>query len=383
MFQIRNASPLEGRNMGKKRMAALTADALGILMVAPASAMAGTLTVDPTSYDFGTVPRGDTPGVWLTITNTGSNGETIGNVYLDGPDFELSQNSCSAHDLAPAATCGVAVQVSSSAVLGQDGSTLTVDWTDDSDPNSITQATHATLTATVTPPPPPPLQVVSTGLSRSSFYPLVQDGYQDRVSYSYRLNEAATGCVQLLSRTGRVVNRWRITSRKSGTVTWSGRTSDGRKVAPGTYRFRVRATANGRTVTSATHGVRVRTGYRIHIRRGTVAKSGVRSITRSSHADRLGGNCNWSGYMGELLSSCLFAHASVSYRLAVPAGATVTATTHRVGAGLMPCRGARWQVTHLRRGVALTFTHGSARGFSQCWVKAVSVSWRHRTRVRI
>ena len=87
-------------------------------------------------------------------------------------------------------------------------------------------------------------------------------------------------------------------------------------------------------------------------------------------ADSLGGNCDGTNRDGSggLISTCVFAHASLGYSLTLPKGNTFTGISHSVSAGIQPCRNASWHITHKRgtRTWHATFTHGSVGGFSQC-----------------
>ena len=68
---------------------------------------------------------------------------------------------------------------------------------------------------------------------------------------------------------------------------------------------------------------------------GSVYRAGFHTSARSSGAYQAGGNCNTSrdGWDGRI-STCLWAHASLSYTLTLPRGTTFNSISHSVSAGM-------------------------------------------------
>lgn len=116
---------------------------------------------------------------------------------------------------------------------------------------------------------------------------------------------------------------------------------------------------------------------------GRVTKGGARWTSRTSGAYSSGGNCNWSVLSYGQLTTCLFAHASLSYTLTLPKGATFQGVTHKATAGIAACRNPSWTVRHAKgtRTWRLAFFHGSRSGFSQCVVEHVGLAYTHTKRV--
>jgi hypothetical protein len=105
-----------------------------------------------------------------------------------------------------------------------------------------------------------PIAIASSQLVLRTFYPLVRDGYLDYTTYSFTLNEPGTGSVQVLDETGLVIRYWKFTDRSSLTVNWWGRTQAGTRAKTGYYRVRVKAHANGTSVTSPSFTAHLKSG---------------------------------------------------------------------------------------------------------------------------
>jgi hypothetical protein len=155
--------------------------------------------------------------------------------------------------------------------------------------------------------------VTSTSLTPSAFYPLVRDGYRDYAHYSFSLNEAASGAVQVLNGKGKVVKTFGFSGRRSISVAWNGRNNAGSKVSVGYYRFRVVAHAHGTTVTSLTRTTQVKTGHTYKTKH--LYKRGRNSYSHSGCNSRADG---WDWW----LDSQFGCHDSVTYRFAVPTAAS-------------------------------------------------------------
>jgi hypothetical protein len=70
------------------------------------------VSADPSSIDFGTVPRTPTAPSAITITNTGSATVTFGTASIKGTartDYSIDSDSCSGTSPAPAAACTIAI----------------------------------------------------------------------------------------------------------------------------------------------------------------------------------------------------------------------------------------------------------------------------------
>ncbi len=117
-----------------------------------------------------------------------------------------------------------------------------------------------------------------------------------------------------------------------------------------------------------------------HVTRHTAKKQGSSKTTRKAAAYLPGGSCNWGGDgNGGGITTCLFAHVSITYRFLLPKNSTFLSVGHTVSAGLEPCRNKGWKVTHLKRKYSVTFHHGSVAGFSQCDIHGVSFNYRRTT----
>jgi hypothetical protein len=344
----------------------------------PGPAFAADGTFDPTSFDFGDVVIGQSISTTLTFTNTSGSDVTVTGIAIDDPsDFGLaagSGTSCDANPtIADQGTCAEQV-VFDPASYGAKSATLTISFSD------ATTATAAIAGNGVH----PVLHITSTSLSPRVFYPLVRDGYRDFATYRFTLNEAASGAVQIFNRRGTLTRSFPFTSRDHLSVAWGGANRFGSRVKPGFYRFRVRAHLPGRRATSGFLREQVKTGFRLRTTVGTKTKRGIDWSARSSGAYSLGGNCNWGRLPNaELLTTCLAAHASVTYRFVLPRGARVTRFTHVVRPGIAPCRHKLWSTSHSGRIHRATFAHGSVNGFSQCDIGGLSMRYQVTRKIRI
>jgi len=341
--------------------------ALVVSIVAPGSALAATSgTVDPNPITFSDTQLGATRSLQLTITNTGTDDETVASSVPAG-DFSVS-GPCDSATLNPSATCTETISFTPSA-FGPVTTTLTVEFTNQNDSTTADVPVQVTANAVY-----PPIRVQSTSLRPRFFYPLVRDGFRDFATYRFVLNEAASGKVQVLNRHGRVRQIFRFSNRSSMTVSWGGHASNGAKVKPGTYRFRVVAQLPGRKVKSGDLHVQVKTGFKNVVKRGKKAKDGVDWASRTTGADDLGGNCNWDHIQKSLLTTCLFAHADIVYVFSIPKNAKVTSFSHSVEAGVARCFNKTWTTTRTGGTYRATFHHGNPNNFSQCLVNHLSIS---------
>jgi hypothetical protein len=363
---------------GRTRLLASLGAGVIALLAFPSAALAVDGTFAPPSFDFGSVVMGHPISTSFTFTNTSGADVTVTGVAVDDTtDFGISAGSGTSCDSNPTVpdtgTCAEQVTFNP-ASFGPKSATLTISFSD-----------ATTVTAAITGDGVfPVIHVTSTALSPKVFYPLVRDGFRDFADYRFTLNEAATGAVQIFNRNGALTRSFPFTNRDHLAVAWGGRNRFGGKVKPGFYRFRVTAHLPGRTVTSGFLREQVKTGFRIATTVGQKTKRGIDWSSRNSKGFTIGGNCNWGRLPNaELLTTCLFAHASVTYRFVLPRGAKVTLFAHHVTAGIEPCRHAAWSTTHAGRVHNATFTHGSLNGFSQCDIGGLTMKYRVTHKIRI
>ena len=248
---------------------------------------------------------------------------------------------------------------------------------------SFSDATTATASVTGT-GVLPAVQIQSTSLSPAVFYPLVRDGFRDFTDYSFTLNESASGAVQIYNHKGTLTRSYPFSNRDHFTIAWGGRNRLGEKVKTGRYRVRVLAHVTESSAASPFLKVRVATGFRTQTTLGSKSKLGIDWASRSSGAYSLGGNCNWGRLSGgALLTTCLFAHATVHYKFGLPRGAKVTSFTHPVVSGAARCLHKSWSTNHVGRIHHATFTHGNVNGFSQCAIGTLTMHYKVTRKIRI
>lgn len=366
--------------MGRPRaLLGLLAMLAGALML-PGTAWGDDGTITPNPIAFGGVTTNTSAQATMTFTNTSGADVTVSGILVDNSDFALSATgttSCDSDPTIPSnGTCTEDVTFTPTSV-GAEFGTITVSFSD------ATTATAA-VTGTGVVPQPPPLTISSTSLAPNLIYPLVRDGYRDFATYRVAFNEAASGQVRIFNHVGTLTRAYPFTNRTRFTVAWGGRNRLGERVKPGSYRFQAVAHTSTTSVKSGLLRVLVKTGFRTVTTRGTKSKSGIDWSARSTGAYSLGGNCNWGRLSGGvLLTTCLFAHATVNYTFRLPRGAKITSFSHHVESGLAPCRHKSWSTSHNRRVHHAAFFHGSVNGFSQCAVGTLRMTWRVRRRVRI
>jgi hypothetical protein len=109
---------------------------------------------------------------------------------------------------------------------------------------------NATGYFTVAAPPPSPLAFDTVTVAPATFYPLVDDGYRDTTTVTYRLNQEADVDVKVTTAAGSLVRSDHL-GRQSGSRSWAwdGKRSDGGNVRPGDYFITLKAIRNdGATV---------------------------------------------------------------------------------------------------------------------------------------
>lgn len=363
---------------GRRRLfASLVVGAIAALAF-PGAALAADGTFNPTSFDFGDVVIGQSISTTFTFTNTSGSDVTVTGIAVDDTtDFSVaagSGTSCDSNPTIPDGSTCAEQAAFDPASFGAKNATLTLSFSD-----------ATTVTAAVTGNGVHPvLDITSTSLSPRAFYPLVRDGFRDFATYRFTLNEAASGSVQIFNRKGALTRSFPFTNRDHFAVAWGGRNRFGGKVKPGFYRFRVTAHLPGRQATSGFLRAQVKTGFRLSTTTGTKTKRGIDWVARNWNAFSLGGNCNWGRLPNaELLTTCLAAHASVTYRFVLPRGAKVTLFAHVVTAGIAPCRHKVWTTIHTGRIHQAVFTHGSVNGFSQCAIGGLTMKYKVTRKIRI
>jgi hypothetical protein len=352
----------------------------GCALLLPATARADDGTITPNPVAFGTVTTNSSAQATITFTNTSGADVTVTGIVVDNTDFALSATgttSCDSNPTIPSSgTCTEDVTFTPTSV-GAESGTITMSFSD-------TTTATATVTGTGTAPTPPPVRITSRSLTPGFFYPLVRDGYRDFATYRVAFNEAASGQVRIFNHKGTLTRSYPFTNRTRFAVAWGGRNRLGEKVKPGSYRFQVVAHTATSSVKTGFLRVVVKTGFRTVTTRGSKSKLGIDWSSRSSGAYSFGGNCNWGRLSGgALLTTCLFAHATVNYTFRLPRGAKVTQFTHHVQSGIAPCRHKSWSTRHSGRVRHATFFHGSVNGFSQCSIGTLTMAWRVRRKVRI
>jgi hypothetical protein len=356
---------------------------LGGLIIFPSAAFADDGTFSPNPATFTNVTTGNSETQTITFTNTSGADVTVTGISVDDTtNYSLAAppsapTPCDSNPTIPASgTCTEDVTFTPTGA-GSFPATVTLSFSD------ATTATDA-VSGTAVNPAPPPLRITRLSLSPTTFYPLVRDGYRDFTDYHVSFNEAAAGQIHIFNHKGTLTRSYAFTNRTQVAIAWGGRNGRGEKVKTGYYRFRVVAHTATSKIASGFNRVLVKTGFRTVTQTGVKAKTGLGWSSRSTGAYEAGGNCNWARLPGaQLLTTCLFAHASVTYTFELPRGAKVTSFSHHVSAGAAPCRNTSWSTSHVGRVHHATFHHGSQNGFSQCAIGGMRMSWRVRHRIRI
>lgn len=86
-----------------------------------------------------------------------------------------------------------------------------------------------------------PLAVTKVSATPSTFYPLVQDGYRDSTTLTWRTSAASTNVVKVRNRSGVVVRSLELGRQAGGwhSWRWGGRNDAGAKVPRGAYTLRL------------------------------------------------------------------------------------------------------------------------------------------------
>lgn len=163
----------------------------------------------------------------------------------------------------------------------------------------------------------PTLALGDLWVSKQKFYPVVKDGYLDKVTFGVNSNRTAEVTLTIKDRTGKTVHA------KSGRVTlgqnqwtWDGKVTGGKTAAPGSYTATVSATADGAVFTSTT---RVTVATKKVKRKVTLRRAGWNGT------DSTRGNCivrTDTDAQSSILDCWGGAYAASTYAFTIPADAT-------------------------------------------------------------
>ncbi|NYI45639.1 hypothetical protein BJ993_002719 [Nocardioides aromaticivorans] len=325
-----------------------------VMAVVSAPARAGTNPVLIAPVDGSQVELGFTGPIQLDM---GDSGDWF-DVRVAGPSGVIAETTLYGYDSVeefsvPALVEGgdYRVQVSSSTTAG---------WT-----------TIGTFSA-----PWAPLSLGDPVVSPATFYPIVRDGYRDRVGFSITLNQRAEVTTIVRNSAGRTV---RIFSqelhRGRRTVYWNGLTNAGAKVPAGRYRITLEA-QNGAgesrsvsRVVTATTAVVTRTATK------------RRNATQASPATR--GSCYITWQDGSAELDCWGGrYARLSFGFAIPASAwEISWSVSGERSALDRCcdgsiRKSGSRPSQTRYVVATTVT-----GWRAYWVHSATLRYKYRARI--
>jgi hypothetical protein len=221
------------------------------------------------------------------------------------------------------------------------------------------------------------LVITQRAVAPNPFYPLVRDGYRDKVRYKYQLNERAHVRVVVTNRNGNAVLRadlgWQsgpgLFAKGKHAWQWNGTNRTGARVPAGYYKIKVRGRAADGTMDSVHKRVRVATAQVSRPR--SVHRRGTETASRSK-----AGACHFFGFSGTLSLDCWGGkYARAVYAFHIPASAhhfswtynghrrccspgTVSWVSARTGARMykIGITVTNWRAFDLRR-VSLTYRH--------------------------
>lgn len=149
-----------------------------------------------------------------------------------------------------------------------------------------------------------------------TFFPVVREGYRDKTTIKFRLNQEAALTYRVTGPAGRTVRRVeKAGDRGRNQWTWDGRNENGETVEPGRYRITVRATNDFGSTDELSVAVTVDTDT--VTRRKVIERRGPATTDRSR-----AGNCRFYNLFQELYLDCWagkYAQATYVYR--IPRGA--------------------------------------------------------------
>lgn len=221
-----------------------------------------------------------------------------------------------------------------------------------------------------------PLTLGDPVVSPTTFYPLVRDGYRDRVAFSFTLNQHAEVTTIVRNSDGRTV---RIFSqglhRGRRTVHWNGLTNAGAKVPAGRYRITVEAQNGAGESRSVSRVVTATTS--LVTRTATKRRAG----TQGSPATR--GSCyiTWEDGSAEL--DCWGGrYARLSFGFAIPAGAwDVTWSVSGERSALDRCCSGAIRKSGSRPSRTRYVVAASVSGWRAYWVHAATLRYKYRARI--
>ena len=189
-------------------------------------------------------------------------------------------------------------------------------------------------------------------------------------------------------------SRSRPSASPTATATWTGSTSTAERTSPGSLcRGRLRPhradpalqpqAADFTDVAISCTSTWRTSSYVKRAYRGSVTKVGRKTSSRSWSRLGLGGNCNYGGYSGRLLVSCLSARSTVTYNLTAPRGSRMTGASASMKAGLFACHTSVARKQTSKRTIRLTLTTANAGGFAQCWINQVHGTYKGTRKVKV
>ncbi len=216
----------------------------------------------------------------------------------------------------------------------------------------------------------PQLKLGDVTTSRSTFYPLVKDGYRERTKFLFDVNRWFKATITIKDATSRTI----YTNDTDGQFSelgeyywpWNGKTTHGKPVLPGKYKATISVTdTDGTTLTDSTS---VRVATKTVTREKTVRLRGISGRTSTS------GNCNARKRDGAVILDCRGGkYAAATYAVTIPAdatnvrwGAEAERTEDDLSEGTITKRGTR--VAKTRFEVRIEVTGQRAVKVSEVWV---------------
>jgi hypothetical protein len=223
----------------------------------------------------------------------------------------------------------------------------------------------------------PRLTLTDVRVGPSTFYPLVRDGFRDTTTIRFRTNKTSRNRIQV-KKNGRTVRRVDLGNQPQGPHrwVWNGKDSGGRKVTPGYYNLQVSTSASGETKKVSR---RVKAHTRVLRRNFSKSKRGTAYRSRGKR-----GNCNFDGFQGEALLTCLFGVAWADYAFEMSPGSlrhivrgpVVHGGGFRYRNGIVRCHAAN-DAARRGRTLIMRFISNGSNGWSQCWVVSARVNYHY------
>lgn len=209
----------------------------------------------------------------------------------------------------------------------------------------------------------PAPEATDLGLAPRTFYPLITDGYRDRVTLSWRQSLTTATAVEVL-RDGATIRLDQLGTLPAGghTWTWNGRSDTGERAAPGTYEMRVYVTDKASNTGFASTTVTLASGIVTH--RRSLERRATNTTARTKT-----GTCGFRAADRELKLSCTgkgYARATYEYRIprnAFDVRAGVGGQQHCCSPGQVRIVGKRISPTRYRTTVKVT----GRRSYTIAW----------------